>query len=333
MQIPKNEVKFKKVFQIRLFGFIIYPTYFQRLLNMSADVNPPRRNFFTAPNWALREFLELNPRMGEQALQWFSRQKVIRMKDVTKLISCLPATSAANPRLLQTIAAINNNVTHFIITYPIDKWKIPIKILSKMVKECINNGNEAIAVTLVEHDVFIKNIDKRLLDAAEKGFNALCAALLKKGANPNVADCIGYTPLYAALNLDNTALTLLLLDYGADPNFKTKKQLSPLWMASVRGNQIAVKALIQKGAHLDALTVCGETAIHWTCKQGHLDVLKTLVESGADPEIPDKYGKTPADMARFYYHDDLAAYIKITLLIKKTVLIIKRVGILLENSP
>ena len=61
-----------------------------------------------------------------------------------------------------------------------------------------------------------------LLYSVERRF-AFCAGnLLKAGANPNVTDYDGNTPLIVAARKHSPELVKMLLDYGADPDLKTK---------------------------------------------------------------------------------------------------------------
>jgi ankyrin repeat protein len=46
-------------------------------------------------------------------------------------------------------------------------------------------------------------------------------ALLEAGADPNVRQQGGYTPLHTAAHNDDAELARLLLDHGADPAVKT----------------------------------------------------------------------------------------------------------------
>ncbi len=60
----------------------------------------------------------------------------------------------------------------------------------------------------------------------------LIEKLLACGANPNVQNHLGYTPLHTAVNMKNVALVKLLLEKGkADPNIPSNNGVSPLHTA------------------------------------------------------------------------------------------------------
>lgn len=56
-----------------------------------------------------------------------------------------------------------------------------------------------------------------LLDSAQLGLTEMCRLLLEAGANPNVQDLLGETPLHKAAAHGYTDLIRILLDSGANP--------------------------------------------------------------------------------------------------------------------
>jgi len=50
--------------------------------------------------------------------------------------------------------------------------------------------------------------------------------LLKSGANPNIIDMFGYTPLMSSFQVYKPNITELLLEYGADPSIQSKGTLN-----------------------------------------------------------------------------------------------------------
>ncbi len=71
--------------------------------------------------------------------------------------------------------------------------------------------------------------------------------LLRHGANPNVA-AQGLTPLLTAVQTANASLTRLLLAHGADPNFKPPRSHTPLYFARRHPHADIVRLLEQAGA-------------------------------------------------------------------------------------
>jgi ankyrin repeat protein len=58
----------------------------------------------------------------------------------------------------------------------------------------------------------------------------LVERLLKKKADPNIADATGYTPLFWAVKFGNKELVELLLQYKADKTKKDSMGMTPLNM-------------------------------------------------------------------------------------------------------
>ena len=57
-----------------------------------------------------------------------------------------------------------------------------------------------------------------LLHPASKGYSMVTEYLLENGANPNVADKFGVTPLIAATRKGQRDVVAVLLQHGADVN-------------------------------------------------------------------------------------------------------------------
>ena len=54
----------------------------------------------------------------------------------------------------------------------------------------------------------------------------------------------------------------------------------------------------------------GRTALHWAAYNGHHKMAIALVLRGADPNIKDKNGKTPYDLAVATSHEKIAALLR-----------------------
>jgi ankyrin repeat protein len=121
----------------------------------------------------------------------------------------------------------------------------------------------------------------------------LARFLLNKGADPNLSEDNGVTPLYAALNCvwapkalypqprayeqqKNTYLDLMsaLLDKGADPNARLKKKV---WYSGYDFD-------------LSGVDEIGATTFWRAAYASDIDAMKLLVTRGADPDIPSMKG-------------------------------------------
>ena len=109
------------------------------------------------------------------------------------------------------------------------------------------------------------------LDAVRRGNTEILKLLLEGGADPNVADGDGLTPLlFVARRQKYKAVAKLLLDYGANPN---------------KADQV------------------GRTPLHYAVIYGAKEVFQVLLDRGADPLKPDTYGRTPLSWAQNRSHE------------------------------
>ncbi len=92
--------------------------------------------------------------------------------------------------------------------------------------------------------------------AAEKGHLEMVELLLKKShINVNHTNFVGWTPLLEAILLNDggarqQAIIQLLLEYGADPNMTDKYGKTPLFLAKEKGFNEIAHILENSGGHL-----------------------------------------------------------------------------------
>lgn len=135
--------------------------------------------------------------------------------------------------------------------------------------------------------------------------------LLDRGANIEARNARGATPLVTAATNGNLALVLLLLHQGADVEARDRDGNTALHEASLQSHLACVDALLTAGARTSIRNELGFTALHqavrrfWeTTGESRADrvarqtaVIDRLIRSGADPQIQDSGGRTPAILA------------------------------------
>ncbi|CAD6196132.1 unnamed protein product [Caenorhabditis auriculariae] len=86
--------------------------------------------------------------------------------------------------------------------------------------------------------------------------------LVKSGADINIVDKNGETPLIAAAFNNNTTAIKTLIELGADVNFTARKDLcTPLHLTVYNGNTLATSLLLEKGADFHLKDAVGRTPL------------------------------------------------------------------------
>lgn len=104
---------------------------------------------------------------------------------------------------------------------------------------------------------------ERITDDVRKDYQ-ICLALLLGGADPNIVNIHGKTPLLSCVS-----------DFRYD----------------------IIKLLIRRGAQIDHVDVCGENVLHRAIKAKQLEAVKLLLNYPVNVKAIDKLGKTPLHLA------------------------------------
>jgi len=127
--------------------------------------------------------------------------------------------------------------------------------------------------------------------------------LLEKGAELEIKDEDGRTPLLWAARMGHDVVVKLLLERGAEPETKNKNGQTSLSWATENGHNIVVKLLLEKGTELETKDEDGRTPLSRATGMGRNTVVKLLLERGAELETKDKKGSTPLSWAAVYGRD------------------------------
>jgi ankyrin repeat protein len=159
--------------------------------------------------------------------------------------------------------------------------------------------------------------------AAVSGKTEVVQLLLDKGANINTVGSLG-APLHMAGEVGDLTMVKYLVGKGADYNIKDRAGNTPLLWAAYRGHGDVVKALLEMGADANATNKNGITPLMASIQPapsledvkrmaaGELTpgarIVLMLLDKGADPKLKNAAGKTAVDYAVMaaLFHSDAA---------------------------
>ena len=147
--------------------------------------------------------------------------------------------------------------------------------------------------------------------------------LLENGADPNVVNIDGCSPLFAAANSNKSNLVKILLDAGADPNGGDSIIYTPLYAQYVEhptlkgSDQDIKKMLLDRGATFTKADYDGVSIICKIAQMTHtpkicydlVDAVEALVDNGFAFDDEDSEGKTPLYYAGEAMNLDVVEYL------------------------
>lgn len=145
--------------------------------------------------------------------------------------------------------------------------------------------------------------EQLLLAAQSRDARAVVEAI-EHGAQIDIRDGSGFTPLHWAARLGDVVSLGLLIDQGADVQAKDAFDMTPLHCAPP--NTDAMRLLLDRGAAINAMDKNGNTPLHEACFSGSVDTARLLLDCGADINAGlENRGRTPVYIAALCGHAGL----------------------------
>lgn len=134
---------------------------------------------------------------------------------------------------------------------------------------------------------------------------ALIRVLLEHGANPNIRNEDGLTPLMETCHYHRLETSQALLEHGANPNAKSPVGITPLMMACKGQDAKTVsclRLLIEHGAEVNTTDKMDQTALMFYVMSWELpssvEPVRYLLKQGAKVSLSDTDDYTALDYAR-----------------------------------
>ena len=136
--------------------------------------------------------------------------------------------------------------------------------------------------------------------ASYKGSYGEVAEELENGQDPNTPGAQNRYPLHRAVAGKSDKIVSLLLKHGAECDIKDKAGKTPLhWAAMLDAVNCAHVLLLEGKCNVDCKAKNGRTPCHFAASENKMRMLEWLLENGAQPDALDNNGQTPYDLGRY----------------------------------
>ncbi|WAQ97595.1 ANK3-like protein [Mya arenaria] len=204
-------------------------------------------------------------------------------------------------KLIENGAIINFNEPGVVIHNTEEKNKLGFTT-TEPINLAIQNGNVKCAELLLDNGARVNNkyfmgyeISLAPLDDVD-----CLEVLLKHGADPNVFNRCGLSPLMKACKDHHIDAVRLLVKHGADVNAQCPplfEPKSPLQFAIASGNIVIVNILLGRGSKIVRYGEYKYSALHSAVLKGRADICRVLLQYGADVNERTEEGATALMLA------------------------------------
>ena len=157
-------------------------------------------------------------------------------------------------------------------------------------------GSAALAQSGVPSD------GSRFLKAVRDADGTAVTQIVKDSPSPTLIDTrdltAGDTALHIVTERRQAKWIRFLINNGANPNIANKEGVTPLMLATRIGHIEGVTELLEAGAAVDPLSSTGETPLIFAVHRRDVPLIRVLMEHGADPDRTDNSGRSARDYVK-----------------------------------
>ena len=176
-----------------------------------------------------------------------------------------------------------------------------------LVRTLLNDPESGVNLHVDESDY-----DKRtaLHVAASEGQVSVVEALISCGADVDVTDRWGGTPLADAIRNGSSSCAKLLINARAHLGYDDGKMASVLCEYAKDGRKEAIVGLLNAGGTVNVTDYDKRTALHIAASEGNWQIAEVLLNAGGDINAKDRWGGTPLRDAVREGHTKVAVALK-----------------------
>ena len=177
-----------------------------------------------------------------------------------------------------------------------NQW--PSRLNEKRFKALMSGalGNRDLVEDMVGDD---EDLNDALLAAITQEHFASAESLLFAGANPNCADQHIRSATHYAAKTGNAEILALLYDQGADLEMCDQVGRTPLHIAALFGRESVAEFLLACAVNVDGPgDHSGNTPLHLSARGGHAGIVRVLLQFGASTKLINSGGMTALEIAQ-----------------------------------
>lgn len=148
-----------------------------------------------------------------------------------------------------------------------------------------------------------------LMYCAKMNLTDIADLLINKGAKINEKNNHGLTALMICCKYDNEELANILINHGADVNI-VARSWTPLVICCENNSMKVAKLLGAKGVNMNFLSSGNKTPLMICSEHNFVEIAKILIEEGADTQMTNSEGMTALMICRKHNSPEIARLIE-----------------------